>query len=104
MYDWQEKLRDKMASGRIMIIWIEHVSRAKNNSLFSDSISSYQKRIAMGGRGERHPYFGDRLDATNVYLESADAFVSLEGRDGMVVRTMIEIYSYYAEKRKHYIL
>ena len=91
MYDWQEKLRDKMASGRIMIIWIEHVSRAKNNSLFSDSISSYQKRIAMGGRGERHPYFGDRLDATNVYLESADAFVSLEGRDSMVVRTMIEI-------------
>ena len=45
----------------------------------------------MGGRGERHPYFGDRLDATNVYLESADAFVSLEGGDSMVVRTMIEI-------------
>ena len=91
MYPWQETLRDKMAAGHILVVWIEHVSRAKNNSFFSDAISSYQKRIAMGGRGERHPYFGDRLDSSNVYLDSADAFVSLEGEDSMVVRTMIEL-------------
>lgn len=90
MYPWQETLRDKMAAGQIMIMWIEHVSRARNNSFFSDAISSYQKRVAMGGRGDRHPFFGDRLDSTNVYLDSADAFVSLEGGDCMVIRTMIE--------------
>lgn len=89
MYQWQEILRDKMAAGQIMIIWIEHVSRARNNSFFSDAICSYQKRIAMGGRGERHPYFSDRLDSINIYLDSADAFVSLEGGDCMVVRTLI---------------
>ena len=83
-------LRDKMAARQIMIIWIEHVSRARNNSFFSDAISSYQKRIAMGGRGERHPYFSDRLDSSNIYLDSADAFVSLEGGDCMLVRTLIE--------------
>ena len=91
MYPWQETLRDKMAMGRILIIWIEHVSRARNNSFFSDAISSYQKRIAMGGRGERHPYFGDRLDASNVYLDSMDAFISLEGGDSRVIQTMIEL-------------
>ncbi len=90
MYPWQEMLRDKMAARQIMIIWIEHVSRARNNSFFSDAISSYQKRIAMGGRGERHPYFSDRLDSSNIYLDSADAFVSLEGGDCMLVRTLIE--------------
>jgi len=90
MYPWQETLRDKMAAKQIMIIWIEHVSRARNNSFFSDAISSYQKRIAMGGRGERHPYFSDRLDSSNIYLDSADAFVSLEGGDCMLVHTLIE--------------
>lgn len=90
MYPWQETLRDKMAARHIMIIWIEHVSRARNNSFFSDAISSYQKRIALGGRGERHPYFSDRLDSSNIYLDSTDAFVSLEGGDCMVVRTLIE--------------
>lgn len=44
----------------------------------------------MGGRGERHPYFSDRLDSSNIYLDSADAFVSLDGGDCMVVRTMID--------------
>lgn len=91
MYPWQEVLRDKMAAGKMLIIWIEHVSRARNNSFFSDAISSYQKRIAMGGRGERHPYFSDRLDSSNIYLDSADAFVSLDGGDCMVVRTMIDV-------------
>lgn len=90
MYPWQEVLRDKMAVGKILIIWIEHVSRARNNSFFSDAISSYQKRIAMGGRGERHPYFSDRLDSSNTYLNSSEAFVSLEGGDCMVVHTMID--------------
>lgn len=90
MYPWQEVLRDKMSVGSIMIIWIEHVSRARNNSFFSDAISSYQKRIAMGGRGERHPYFSDRLDSSNIYLDSTDAFVSLDGGDCMVIRTMID--------------
>ena len=90
MYPWQETLRDKMAAGKMMIIWIEHVSRARNNSFFSDAICSYQKRIAMGGRGERHPYFSDRLDSSNIYLESSDAFVSLDGGDCMVIRTMID--------------
>lgn len=91
MHPWQEVLRDKMAAGKMLIIWIEHVSRARNNSFFSDAISSYQKRIAMGGRGERHPYFSDRLDSSNIYLDSADAFVSLDGGDCMVVRTMIDV-------------
>lgn len=90
MYSWQETLRDKMVIGKVMIIWIEHVSRARNNSFFSDAINSYQKRIAMGGRGERHPYFSDRLDSSNVYLDSSEAFVSLDGGDCIVLRTMIE--------------
>ena len=45
MYPWQEMLRDKMAARQIMIIWIEHVSRARNNSFFSDAISSYQNEL-----------------------------------------------------------
>lgn len=88
MFAWQSCLRDKMAEGKIMIVWIEHVSRARNNSHFSDAICSYQKRIAIGGRGDRHPYFGDRLDTSNKYLGTTEAFVSLTGTDSMVIRTM----------------
>ena len=91
MYPWQESLRNMMVNGKILIIWIEHVSRARNNSFFSDAISSFQKRIALGGRGERHPYFGDRIDSANIYLDASDAFVSLEGTDSMVIRTMVEL-------------
>ena len=87
-YPWQSVLLDKIASNDIMVMCFEHTSRAKNNSIFSDALSGYQKRIAIGGRGERHPFFDVRLDTCNVYLDRGSAFVSLDGDSSYVVRLL----------------
>lgn len=87
-YSWQSVLLDKIASNDIMVMCFEHTSRAKNNSIFSDALSGYQKRIAIGGRGERHPFFDVRLDTCNVYLDRGSAFVSLDGDSSYVVRLL----------------
>lgn len=87
-YPWQDILLEKVASNDIMILCFEHTSRAKNNSMFCDALAGYQKRIAIGGRGERHPFFDVRLDTCNVYLDRGSAFVSLDGDNSYVVRLL----------------
>ena len=79
LFPWQSVLRDKMAAGLLLIVWIEHTSRAQNNSIFSDSIQAYNKRLAIGGQGDRHPFFMATIELTNVYLKDDEAFISFDG-------------------------